>query len=178
MAIELPVFFQFPGNSLLNQILINENTGYSINKDNFKNLSKEQINNMVIEMPEGFWDDKRYIKNVVRGHQTFPVVLPMPFSKISGLTLIERGGRTYFLVSVDWTNRENSDKMNTENQRITYALINQHGYDADFPPEDKGKNDQILRDAGLLGGGKSKNKKSYKKSKKNKSKKKNKRRGF
>jgi hypothetical protein len=142
---------------------------------------------MVTEIPKDFWDDKLYKKNIVRGTQTFSVVLPMPFSKISGLNLIERGGRTYFLVSVDWTNRDNSDKMNTENQRITYALEAQYEFDADFPPEDKARNDQILRDAGLLGGKSKKSsknkksykfKKSYKKSNKTKSKKKNKRRGF
>ena len=170
MAAELPVIFQFPGNSILNQILINQNTAFTINKNNFNGLTKDDINKMVTELPKGFWDDKFYTKNIVRGNNTFTVVLPVPFSKISGLTLIETGGRTYFLVSVDWIDRDNSDKMNSEPERITYALEAQHGIDPDFDfvtPEQQARNDQILRDTGLLGGKSKKSKKFRKNNKKN-----------
>jgi len=186
----LPAYFEDPKTFTKNQILVDPNRGYGICKEILR-LSKSDFNKMVKEMSNGFWNDKCYIKKVPRGPRTFSVLLEMPFSKISNLILITTGGQPYFSVRVDWTNRENSDKLTTENGRITDALINQHGYDADFPPEDDERNNQILRDAGRLGGGKSKksnknkksykkskNKKSYKKSKKNKSKKKNKRRGF
>lgn len=168
MAAELPVIFQFPGNSILNQILINQNTAFTINKNSFNGLTKVDINKMVTELPKGFWDDKFYTKNIVRGNNTFTVVLPVPFSKISGLTLIETGGRTYFLVSVDWIDRDNSDKMNGEPLVITYALEAQHGFNADFPPQDDEKNNQILRDAGLLGGKSKKFRKNNKKNRKTK----------
>ena len=170
MATELPVIFQFPGNSILNQILINQNTAFTINKNNFNGLTKDDINKMVTELPKGFWDDKFYTKNIVRGNNTFTVVLPVPFSKISGLSLIEIGGRTYFLVSVDWRDRDNSDKMNAEPERITRALEAQHGIDPDFDfvtPEQQARNDQILRDTGLLGGKSKKSKKFRKNNKKN-----------
>ena len=109
------------------------------------------------------------------------VRLPLPFVRIRGLRPIASEDGGYVFVDVDWQDRVNTDYRGIENQRIAMELPLEH--DLDFPPEDKARNDQILRDAGWIqgengdwydpnasGGGhsggrksnKSKNKKSYK----------------
>jgi hypothetical protein len=188
----LPAYFDDPDNKAhLAKILIDDDqvrdedlVQYTINIAEFFSMTKKEQYENLRELLKV----SCYLKEIdLPNGGSHTVRLPMPFVRIRGLRPIASEDGGYVFVDVDWQDRVNTDYRGIENQRIAMELPLEH--DLDFPPEDKARNDQILRDAGLLGG-KSKNKKSYKskksykfkksykKSNKTKSKKKNKRRGF
>jgi hypothetical protein len=179
---KIPVVFESRDNRLLNQILLFNNETHRVvpyiikNDDNLENIKTNQA----------FWDDKIYLKNIVAGHTTIPVFLPVPFSIINDIKGIQNKGKTYIIVNVDWGYQKNNEKMAFEKTYgIHQALQAQHGINLDFDfitPQQQEEHYKILRESGWIQdeegnwhfpdesgeghiGGKSKNKKSRKNNK-------------
>ena len=196
----LPAYFDDPDNKAhLAKILIDDDqvrdedlVQYTINIAEFFSMTKTEQHEDIEKLAK----NSCYLKEIdlPNGGGSRIVRIKMPFERIRDLRPIDSENGEYVLVDVDWQDRVNTDYRGIEGQRAAMALPYED--DLDFyhlTKEQQARNDQILRDAGLLGGRKSnkyknkkssKNKKSYKfkklykKSNKTKSKKKNKRRGF